>query len=266
MMTRIVAFALALSIAIGVTAWGQTIVVDPACDLEGRCTRVVDGDTLQLRGGETVRLLGIDTPEIGEPFARDAKLFTLQLVAHTALRLEFDEQLRDSYGRLLAFVYAETDEGWVLVNAELVRAGLAWLLFIPPNELHRDLLEEARHEAILARRGLWGTVGGILTVAQLEEDLVTCVTEVVTVRFELDAVTCDDGEILLYAADSDYGFHIRIPESLVPDTGAEDAASWVGSCFTVTGTLDCEYDTGPFIELEIPEQLIHSCSPEADGL
>ncbi|MBE0635009.1 thermonuclease family protein, partial [Candidatus Bipolaricaulota bacterium] len=96
---------------------------------DGHVLRIVDGDTIELYDGETVRLLGIDTPEMGFPFSMEAKLFTMELLSRQDVRLELDVQERDVYGRLLAHVYVETEEdGWVLVNAELVRAGLAELL------------------------------------------------------------------------------------------------------------------------------------------
>jgi micrococcal nuclease len=237
----------------------------PACDLEGRCTRVVDGDTITLRGGETVRLLGIDTPEIGEPYARDAKLFTLGLVAHEDLRLEFDEQLRDTYGRLLAYVYVEKDDGWVMVNAEIVRAGLARLLFYAPNERHRDALEEAWYEAVLARRGMWDAVSGVLTVEDLEGDLVTCTTEVVTVAFEVAAVEETEELRILYAAGSDYGFRVEIPYEIDLDPAIESAEDLVGRCVQITGFLDCDVEDGPFITLEIPEQLVLECPADDEA-
>jgi micrococcal nuclease len=96
---------------------------DPSfATLEAKVYRVFDGDTISIKGGEKVRLLGIDTPEIGEPFSAEAKRFTRDLVQYQTVRLEFDVRERDTYDRLLAFVYVETDNGWVMVNAELVRS------------------------------------------------------------------------------------------------------------------------------------------------
>lgn len=257
------ALLLLLLLALSWTAFAQEDT-GPACDLEGRCTRVVDGDTITLRGGESVRLLGIDTPEIGEPYARDAKLFTLQLVAHEDLRLEFDEQLRDSYGRLLAYVYVEKGDGWVMINAEIVRAGLARLLFYAPNERHRDVLEEAWYEAVLARRGMWNAVSGVLTVEELEVDLVTCTTEVVTVAFDVDCVEETEDLLILRAAGSEYGFRVEIPAEIVVALEIESTDALVGRCIQVTGFLDCDVVDGPFIVLEIPEQLVLECSAPQD--
>jgi micrococcal nuclease len=74
------------------------------------CVRVVDGDTLVLDGQETVRLIGVDTPETKEPrepveaFGQEAYEFTKSLVEGRKVRLEFDLERIDKYGRTLAYV------------------------------------------------------------------------------------------------------------------------------------------------------------------
>ncbi len=129
--------------------------------------RVIDGDTIELIDGRMVRYIGIDTPEtrrrVGdrwvtdpEPFAKAAAEANRRLVAGRVVRLEYDVQTRDRYGRLLAYVYVSTDRGGeVMVNAQLLREGYAQLLTIPPNvryvEQFRRLAEEARAQ----HRGLW---------------------------------------------------------------------------------------------------------------
>jgi endonuclease YncB( thermonuclease family) len=265
-MIRFAIFLLLLILSpFSTAAWGQVSGQELAT-VEARCTRVVDGDTIQLRGGETVRLLGIDTPELGEPFSRDAKLFTLSLVAHTTLRLEFDEQLRDSYGRLLAFVYAETEDGLIMVNEEIVRAGLARLLFYAPNELHRDILEAAFREAVVARRGMWGAIPGTLSVEELEVELVRCVTEVVTVAFDVADVVETDEYIVLHASGSEYGLHAQVPHELVSTLGIDPIEDLMGACVTVTGFLDCDVGgSGPVITIDDPDQLVVGCSPPPEG-
>lgn len=126
--------------------------------------RVVDGDTLRVRldsgEEETVRLIGIDTPEtvhprIGvQPWGAEASAYTRALLPPgEPVALELDVEERDRYGRLLAYVYLRDGRE---VNALLLNEGLAQLLTIPPNVKHVDryvrLQEEARH----ARRGMWG--------------------------------------------------------------------------------------------------------------
>jgi len=134
-------------------------------------TRAVDGDTLVLENGERVRLIGIDTPEMHDSgklykdaqrshqttaaikaMGRKAWQFTKKLVEGKRVRLEFDVDKLDRYDRILAYAYLKDG---TFVNAEIVKAGYASLLTIPPNvkyaELFRQLYEEARSN----RRGLW---------------------------------------------------------------------------------------------------------------
>lgn len=121
--------------------------------------RVVDGDTVVLAGGERVRYIGVDTPELHHPrkpverYAREATEFNRSMVQGKAVRLEFDVQRRDRYGRLLAYVFLEDG---TFVNGELLRQGYAQLLTIPPNVKYADRFVELQREAREAKRGLWG--------------------------------------------------------------------------------------------------------------
>ncbi|HSE04327.1 MAG TPA: thermonuclease family protein [Methylomirabilota bacterium] len=127
--------------------------------------RVVDGDTVHVRLGnrlEKVRYIGIDTPETyhptrgEEPGGRAATEVNGRLVADRAVRLEPDVQLRDRYGRLLAYVWVPgRDGGELMVNAELVRLGYAQVLTVPPNVRHAELFRKLAAEAREHRRGLW---------------------------------------------------------------------------------------------------------------
>ena len=124
-------------------------------------TRVVDGDTIEVRlDGETedVRYIGVDTPETvkpGEPvqcFGPVASGFNHRLVERRRVRLVFDRERRDDYGRLLAYVHL----GDRFVNAELLRAGLARTLTIAPNDRFADRFNRLEMAAARAGRGLWG--------------------------------------------------------------------------------------------------------------
>jgi micrococcal nuclease len=120
--------------------------------------RAVDGDTLLLRGGERVRLLGVDTPESVapdrpvEPLGPEASAFTKRWVAGREVRLEFDKERRDRHGRLLAYVYVGDD----LLNEELIRAGFsrAQTQFPYSNAMKRRF-RVAEAEARAACVGLW---------------------------------------------------------------------------------------------------------------
>ncbi len=121
--------------------------------------RAVDGDTVVLAGGERVRYIGVDTPELHHPrkpvqaYAREAMEFNRRLVEGKRVRLEFDADRRDKYRRLLAYVFLEDG---TFVNAELVKQGYAQLLTIPPNVKYSDLFLKLQREAREAKRGLWG--------------------------------------------------------------------------------------------------------------
>jgi micrococcal nuclease len=124
-----------------------------------RVERVVDGDTVVLVGGERVRYIGVDTPESVKPgtpvqcYAKAAGRANERLVAGEKVRLRFDAERRDRYGRLLAYVYRARDG--LFVNAELVRRGYATTLTIPPNVVHAAEFRRLARSARQAGRGLW---------------------------------------------------------------------------------------------------------------
>lgn len=84
--------------------------------------RVVDGDTVELFGGETLRLIGIDTPERGEPCFNEAKQKLAELVEGKTVFIEKDVEEKDKYGRLLGYLYV----GDAFVNLEMVESGFAF--------------------------------------------------------------------------------------------------------------------------------------------
>jgi len=137
-----------------------------------RVKRVIDGDTVELENRERVRLIGIDTPETryGSKLARDARrtkqeyetiiamgkraaAFTKSLVEGKNVRLEFDAEKRDRYGRTLAYVYLPDGK---MLNAEILKAGYAHVYTFQPNVKHVDLFLEMQREAKENERGLWG--------------------------------------------------------------------------------------------------------------
>ena len=112
---------------------------------------VIDGDTIVLQSGEHVRYIGIDTPEKDQPFYQQAKELNQKLIGTKEIRIEFDVQKKDKYGRLLAYVYI----GEAFVNAELVRNGLANLYTVPPNVKHSDYFLKLQTEAKEKKLGIW---------------------------------------------------------------------------------------------------------------
>ncbi len=122
-----------------------------------RVVRVVDGDTLLLDRKERVRLIGVDTPETVDPrrpvqrFGKEASAFTKRMVEGKKVRLEYDQDRRDRFGRTLAYVYLEDG---TFLNAEIVKQGYGHAY----TQFPFKYLEESRgyeREAREAQRGLW---------------------------------------------------------------------------------------------------------------
>ena len=132
-----------------------------------RVTRVVDGDTIVLADGRHIRYLGINTPEYGEPFWKEAKDYNALKVRGKSVMLEFGEVKEDKYGRTLAYVFV----GGEMVNAQLLKAGWAHLLILEPIRYH-DSFQQAQEEARAKDLGIWGPGGfkGPLKITSLHAD------------------------------------------------------------------------------------------------
>src|SRR5256885_4127526 len=135
-----------------------------AANLEYRVVQVLDGDTIVVQRGharETIRLLGVDTPETHHPrkpvqcYGPEASAYTTSRLFGQVVRLEDDVERHDIYGRRLAYVYLHGKN----FEEELLRKGYARLLVIEPNHAHaRDMLDDelnARARGV----GLWGACG-----------------------------------------------------------------------------------------------------------
>ncbi len=132
-----------------------------ASSIAATVTRTVDGDTVRVAlsgGSDTVRLLGINTPETHHPtkgvecYGPEASAYTDRILTGRRVELELDVERRDRYGRLLAYVSVDGHR----FNDELLRQGYARLLVIPPNGAHARVMLEEELAAKRARRGLWG--------------------------------------------------------------------------------------------------------------
>jgi micrococcal nuclease len=113
--------------------------------------RVSDGDTIELVSGMKVRLLGINAPELGQPFALEATTKLRELIGDKKIKLESDVTDKDQYGRLLRYIFVDG----LFVNRELLREGYAHLYIIPPNVKYASELRSAEEEARNAERGIW---------------------------------------------------------------------------------------------------------------
>ena len=123
-----------------------------------RITEVIDGDTIVIQSGQRVRYIGIDAPELGppaEPLAAEAKQANRALVEGKEVRLEKDVSDTDRFGRLLRYVYADG----TLVNAEMVRQGLARSRSYPPDTKYQEYLDKMETMARRAGRGIWENEG-----------------------------------------------------------------------------------------------------------
>lgn len=118
-----------------------------------RVKQVYDGDTILLEDGRKVRYLGINTPEFQEPFYLKAKRFNESLVLGKEIKLEFDQERGDGYDRILAYVYV----GNQMVNASMVKEGLAHAFFIGPSRKYNSLLLQSQAEAKKRKVGIWST-------------------------------------------------------------------------------------------------------------
>ena len=128
-------------------------------------TRVVDGDTAEMLidGDEVdVRFIGIDTPETVAPdqpvecYGKEASAYTESRLERQTVRLEYDVERTDRYGRTLAYVWI----GDELFNESLVAEGYALVTTYPPNVAYVDRFVTAQREAREAGRGLWGACPG----------------------------------------------------------------------------------------------------------
>jgi micrococcal nuclease len=140
----------------------DTAVIDTCGPTQAEVEWVIDGDTIVIPGDERVRYILVDTPEItngkNECYGQEARDYNAMLVEGQTVSLEYDQECRDQYGRLLAYVSVDGVE----VNRKLLEDGYACLLHIPPNGDDRYLeyqaLEDAAKQADLAMWGACGTV------------------------------------------------------------------------------------------------------------
>ncbi|MBV1881954.1 MAG: thermonuclease family protein [Pseudomonadales bacterium] len=121
---------------------------------------IYDGDTLTLKDGRKIRLIGINTPEMGrkqrlaEPLALEAKLFLQSvLMLGEPVQLRIGQQRIDHYGRILAHVFTEKGEN---VTAKLLRKGYGYQVLIAPNAWGESCYLQAEQLARAERAGVWG--------------------------------------------------------------------------------------------------------------
>lgn len=119
---------------------------------------VDDGDTIIVEDDRRIRYIGINTPEIAhngkpaEPFGYEAMEFNRKLVQHQKVRLEYDREIYDQYGRVLGYVFLPNG---VLVNNVLVLEGLAYCMPCVPSCKYDAVLLKSQQQAMLSKKGIW---------------------------------------------------------------------------------------------------------------
>ena len=113
--------------------------------------RVIDGSTIVLENGETVKYIGVKTPTIDEAFYEESKDLNLILAHNKKIKLQFDIQGRDAEGNMLAYAFVEG----IFINAELLKHGYAKFTLNPTNTTFQELFIRSQEEAIQSRKGIW---------------------------------------------------------------------------------------------------------------
>lgn len=120
--------------------------------------RAIDGDTIELDGGERVRILNINTPEtwqrkgrkfekIKDPDPKGVRAYEyVRSFENRHVRLTYDKKRKDMYGRTLAHVYVIEDD--IDLGVELIRKGWAKLMFIPPNMSRYEDYKELKKSSV----------------------------------------------------------------------------------------------------------------------
>lgn len=125
-------------------------------------TKVIDGDTIEIEGGQRVRFVGMDTPETVDPrrpvgcFGKEASNEVKRLLTGKEIIMQKDISDTDKYDRLLRYVYLPLENGQVLfVNDYLVREGFGRVYTYPPDVRFNEQFLEAERDARINQRGLW---------------------------------------------------------------------------------------------------------------
>jgi micrococcal nuclease len=149
-----VALSLLVSCSSGATTENEVLIT---------VLKVIDGDTvdIDIKGNtERVRLIGVNTPETKHPtkpiecFGPEASAYLTQLLPKgTHVRIERDIEARDRYGRMLLYLYRESDN--LFINLDLVSHGYGIPMSIEPNTFHRNDFVHAAALAETTNVGLW---------------------------------------------------------------------------------------------------------------
>jgi len=156
------------------------VILFLSCVRTERVTEVIDGDTFKTETGSTVRLLGVNAPEIHDPGGDIAKHVLIYLIRDRNVRLEGDVTDKDDYGRLLRYVFVNGN----FINAEMIRMGYAELRFYPPDTHYLGAMRELEKLAIRNRQGLWA-----FPVFQISDTTDTVIAKVAKTGNNVDVIS-----------------------------------------------------------------------------
>lgn len=169
----------------------------------GLVMEVFDGDTIRVSMPdgkiETVRYIGIDTPETHHPnkgieeMGIEAGKVNSGLVLHRQVRLETDAETRDRFGRLLAYVWLEDGGKTTMVNETLLRKGCAMIFSLPPNLRYSDIFRKAFMDARESRKGLWNIASRrVFSPSQVWAELPCLAGRFITLSITIDSISESD--------------------------------------------------------------------------
>ncbi|MGE3229535.1 MAG: thermonuclease family protein [Hyphomicrobium sp.] len=226
-------------------------------DTRAGVTRVVDGETLALDDGRTLRLAGALATKPDDPSAVRA---LEALVAGRTLALRTDGRRSDRYGRVLAQAFlvplgeAGGEEVWV--QNRLVRDGMARASALPGNGTCLALLLAAEREARLTRRGLWRDVRYRVRAADDARALMSLVGQFALVAGRVAGVTRTRQTVFInFGADWRRDFTATLPGRIAEKS--EEEAGWLlaleGKSVRVRGWI--ERRNGPLIALGSADEI-----------
>ncbi len=231
----------------------------PADYSQIKIKKVVDGDTVILATGQYLRYIGIDTPEVRikkekqfaydpQPFSREATQFNQKLVEGKFVRVEFDVEKKDRYGRLLGYCFVDG----IFVNKKLLEEGYATLYTYPPNVKYVDSLAKAQKEARKNNKGMWGVYAPIS-----HKEAAKHINQIRTVRGRvLDSYKSDKCTFLNFGQDYKTDFTIVIFDNSLDyfqKKGINPVEFYRGKTVEVSGRIR-EYN-GPEIIVNSPAEI-----------
>ena len=163
-------------------------LTDPTSDLSShKVTRIIDGDTIEIQNSQTLRLLGINTPERNQPYYQEAKDFLINIAANQTIQVE--SLGADRYQRTLAYIFRNNKN----INAQILQQGLATLYYYDKDH-HYNELKQAEESARLNQKGIWqkSPNAHCIEITQFKTDEPEILTLQNTCDIQLDITYKDD--------------------------------------------------------------------------